>query len=360
MRALDDMLATITLYYDEAYIRSINGGEAILLEDLSAYFDASKTRIFTDEYGNEYEITLGEELAAHAQDFLGELDTLKPDITDLAQTAGAYIYEGNLVLPESDMAININSPSGAIQADLKDAELKGENMEALAADMQAVAADYMAIGKEVSESPEGRAMIAGTDISRGIYKVRDRHYPKGKIYYSMGDNVLGINIKNIQTEHEEALRDAMNDWEEKVAEAGGRIEFIDKTNDLSHQALAAVGLADLRIMISGWLGSTSGIAVWGANFGRARLTLNNNLSNETVSPYTPHLYRTTRHELGHVLGLYHEHQHWNRDAYLNVPMASFWDCLDWIDGLFNNIKITRNFEIPILILVIRFWEVKTS
>jgi hypothetical protein len=41
-------------------------------------------------------------------------------------------------------------------------------------------------------------------------------------------------------------------------------------------------------------------------------------------------------------------------------MASFWDFFDWIDGLFNNIKITRNIEIPILILVIRFWEVKTS
>jgi hypothetical protein len=64
------------------------------LEDLSAYFDASKTRTITDEFGNEYQTTLGDEIAAIAQEFLGELDTLKPDITALRQMPGPVVING--------------------------------------------------------------------------------------------------------------------------------------------------------------------------------------------------------------------------------------------------------------------------
>ncbi|MDR1147061.1 MAG: hypothetical protein LBK66_00360 [Spirochaetaceae bacterium] len=56
--AFDKMLDTVTLYYDETYIKSLyKDKEALALEDFSTYFDASKTRTITDQYGNEYTTT---------------------------------------------------------------------------------------------------------------------------------------------------------------------------------------------------------------------------------------------------------------------------------------------------------------
>ena len=61
------------------------------------------------------------------------------------------------------------------------------------------------------------------------------------------------------------------------------------------------------------LSGQNGYATVGYNGFRHSLKINSAiLGNEAQ------LKRTTRHELGHVLGLLHEHQRWDRDEYLDM------------------------------------------
>jgi hypothetical protein len=118
--ALDEMFDVITLYYDETYIKSLyNDKEAISLEDFSTYFDASKSRTITDQYGNEYTTTLGVELTEAAQLFLGELSLLKPDLSVFTQMDGVVCDGSSLMIPELDMIINTDSMYGILTLDLK-------------------------------------------------------------------------------------------------------------------------------------------------------------------------------------------------------------------------------------------------
>lgn len=346
--SLERMLDTISLYYDEAYMKSLGNNGPLRLEDFSTYFDHSKSRTITDSYGNEYETTLGTELVETAQVFLGELSLLKPDISELTKLDGVVYENGNLMVPELDMIINTNSPSGALMLELKNAELAGVEMEALVEDMNAVTENYLSqLKTNGSFTASGNILAA----NKSVYKLTDPIYDGGKVYYAWGD----FGFDNIEGTHKNALKGAMSDWENRVNGIGGNIRFIDKTNDVLHQAFATIGLAKLRVMISGNLGSTKGMAIWGGLPGRTHLTINSGLKNNDTSF---DLYRTARHELGHVLGLHHEHQRWDRDEYMTLPDKTA-NLLDILDGLFNYSKIKEWFSIPFPILKFKMVSVGT-
>jgi hypothetical protein len=204
--ALDDMLDTITLYYSPDYIKSLSNGEPLKLEDFSTYFDAGKTRTITDDYGNEYTTTLGVEMVEAAQVFLGELSLLKPDIGPLLRLDGVVYDNGNLMIPELDMIINTDSPAGALELELKIAELNGADMRAFVNDMNAVSDDYIAQMAKLGGFTMGDASAG---VNRAIYKTTDLIYEGCRVYYSWGDFWLN----NIESAHKAALQEAMNDWE---------------------------------------------------------------------------------------------------------------------------------------------------
>jgi hypothetical protein len=348
--SLDKMLDTISDYYGEDYIKALCKDEALNLEDFSSYFDASKTRTITDEYGNEYTTTLGIELAEASQIFLGELSLLKPDVSAIIET-GAVYNNGILTAPELDAMIDTNNPASMLMLELKNAELQGADMETFSNDMNAVIDDYLA---QMTKYGDYASDADTSEQNRAIYKTNTPIYEFGKIYYSWGD----LWFDNIEAEHKAALKDAMEDWENMVNSLGGgptgRIEFVNRTDDVFHQTFATIGLAKLRVMISAELpGTTTGIAIWGGMPGRTHLTLDSGLRNSASTSgkdYNPgtafKLYSTARHELGHVLGLQHEHQRWDRDEYMTVPNKNA-NLQDWLDGIINFGKVK---EFPVIIL----------
>jgi hypothetical protein len=345
--ALAEMLDTIALYYSQDYLKSLSNGEPLRLEDFSTYFDADKTRTITDEYGNRYTTTLGREMAETAQVFLGELSLLKSDLGPLLQLDGVVYDNGNLMVPELDMIINTDSPAGILELELKIADLNGVDMRAFANDMNAVSDDYIAQMTKLGGFTAGGVQ---TGPNRAIYKTTDLIYEGGRVYYSWGD--FGLN--NIEAAHKTALREAMTDWENAVNDVGGHIQFIDKTNDVLHQTLATIGLTKLRVMISGNLfGLASGMAIWGGFPGRAHLTLTSGLRHQGERAFG--LYKTARHELGHVLGLRHEHQRWDRDDYITLP--SYNNLIDQLCGSFNSIKLKEFFSISLPFLKFKWVSV---
>jgi hypothetical protein len=223
-------------------------------------------------------------------------------------------------------------------------------MKAFADDMNAVTDNYLAQLVNEGDFESANAGLIG--VNKSIYKTSTPIYGGGNVYYSWGD--FGFN--NIETEHKAALQEAMTDWENAVNSVGGDIEFINKTNDVFHQVLAVIGLTKLRVMISANLpGATRGMAILGGLPGRAYLTLDSGLRNLDTGVSNFALYRTARHELGHVLGLEHEHQRWDRDEYVTVPDKNG-SLLDILEGIFNYNRIK---EFPVISLPILKFKIVT-
>jgi hypothetical protein len=173
-------------------------------------------------------------LTEAAQVFLGELSLLKPDMGVFTQMDGVTYDNGNLMIPELDMIINTDSMYGILTLELQAAELSGADMKAFTDDMNAVTDNYLAQLANNETFTAAAASGSLFEINKGVYKTSTPIYGGGRVYYSWGD--FGLN--NIESAHKAALQEAMAEWENAVDDVGGDIDFINKTNDVFHQAFA--------------------------------------------------------------------------------------------------------------------------
>lgn len=238
-------------------------------------------------------VTLSEELAELASNYQKEVEALAPDMSLLAEQEGMTTNEQGLQIGD-DMIVDPNTLSGAITIELMNAQLRGEDLDAVAADM-GLSADS----------------IAGADCEKGVYKYATSKWSDNKVYYC---------FESMTENYRTAVREAMADWSAKVP----GLKFEDKTSDEWHKFWASICLASLVMMneVSGM--SANGQSTLGRGAGKTILNLRQGLHTDPS-----YFYRTPRHELGHTLGLSHEHQRWDRDDYVSIPSTYLSDTVNF-------------------------------
>jgi hypothetical protein len=205
------------------------------------------------------------------------------------------IVENGLVYMDDDIIIDPATASGIMQLNLIRAQLAGENLNDIIADMDGVANSFDEDG--------------GSAVARGIYKTSTSRWLSKTVSYSWG---------NISASSKVLFQNAMADWSKKIP----GLTFVDRTNDKSYMAQAALGNKPLVVLNSSPNLGAYGFADVGTLYGKSSCTIQDGLTGNWA-------IRTPRHELGHTLGLRHERQRWDRDTYLSFNSSVTSDTTNW-------------------------------
>lgn len=270
--------------------RSAGGGDAMNFDVIGGYLPddlSTLTRSMPSRAaGGETEITLEQELDGIAEGFQNQLDSLLPDPTDALTLPFVAGSEEGLVIG-GDSVIPYRSLEGAVTVEILNAMARGEDVEALVQGME----------RELEAE-------FGTESSRGVVKAGDGRWPGGVVNYRWG---------NITQQHKDAVLTAMGTWSSATGNRVGWRELPDNGWNNFQLAIHAIGVVDISTK-----DLPSGAGWANVGYGGGHRICEIDIS--TTDPQS--LQRVPLHELGHVLGLYHEHQRWNRDDYIIVENAS--------------------------------------
>ena len=268
----------------------------LLLTDLEKTKDGSPRSL-----GSTGVPTLEEELENIAAEFRRAIqDYVIDDFSFLDGINGFSFSDDGQVVYDGDILIPPDSIEGIIQLHILRSQITGEDMPEIFNDINMAASNYPSI----------------QDGSRGLFTFSTLFWPNRRVFYEWHPDISPAS-KNLFTA-------AMADWRSKVP-----VEFIDIASDPNFFAkfmqVFSLGQVPLVMMesVTDPSFNAAGQAYVGGYKGRTTYCkIKDGLTGTSA-------VRTPRHELGHTLGLQHEHQRWDRDEYLTYSPGVLADTVNW-------------------------------
>ena len=295
---LEEALNTVDLYIPtETKTRKINSDSEDLLnlnEVLPADLSTVKRKIKSNSRNIETEeISLKEELESLSDAYQDIIHDNLPPLENLKTLDDVLVYEDTIYLG-GGITIPLYSLEGIATIEYLDCVAKNGNGQDALLKIQS---DIETIAKEYESSNARTIYLTNPILGFG------KKWDNGVITYRWG---------TINDDHKDALIEAMNTWEtscdnlisfKEISESDWN-KFLEKTETIP------VIILQTGYLLNGTAGLTSQV---GQCYG-GTLTISNN-----IIPIN--LQRTCLHELGHVLGLLHEHQKNNRDNYIKCETS---------------------------------------
>lgn len=228
------------------------------------------------------EISLQEELSEIIDEFNSEFVELMPNPNKALSLPFVSATEGGLRIGD-DTIVPYNTIEGAVNIEILNAMADGKDVETLL--------------KEFEEDIE--LFFCSDSLSRSLWKTNTITWNKGVVNYRWG---------SLSEEHKNAVLVAMDEWSSKTENVS--FEEIDNKGWTNFQlGIHTIGCVLIEDKYVGGNSGLSTIGYYGGN--QSFLNLDPTIAGNTLK-------NTTLHELGHILGLYHEQQRYDRNDYLEL------------------------------------------
>jgi hypothetical protein len=265
-----------------------------IIDDPSTMTRIRGTKSLSSTSENSQEvITLADELREIMDAFKKDVKAFAPSFKDALTLDNVELLEDGTLVVDRYIVLDPMTLHGAIEIEMLNAKARGEEMEKIYIELDKATSQYQT-------SDEGKTLHGHSRVKTGLWVY-------GKVYYIWDANI-NATVKS-------ALLLAMNDWSKKTDD---RVTFFElsKDNPLIEWSILW-GNKKYFILKSENLGtningdSHIGITTTSSNLQTGTLRIDPNLEFLTM-------HATVRHEIGHMLGLSHEHQRWDRDKYIVV------------------------------------------
>lgn len=275
--------------------RSVSGKGEVTIGDLGPYIMEAGAAARSASGGN----TLETELTGIVSEYEGNIADLVPP-PDAALRAGLLVIQDGNILISDDMVIPVDSLNGIAVIEVMNRVAGGENPEVVVSEIQAD------IEKMLAEEE---------NASRGIYILPENSWGNGftfagarwvngliRYHFATGSSGLDDSAKQL-------ARNAMKKWTEGT---NNKVRFEEINANLWDLICRGIGqyqyvTIDKKDLPSGVRGQST-IGSLAVSF------------IHIDSEYT-NVERTYLHELGHTIGLVHEHQWSGRDVYIKVSSS---------------------------------------